>query len=255
MAFGDIPSFLGALSRPAPRMPSPGEALPGSDTPRFAVRETNAVLGTPLLAEPGPGEEVVYLAMGCFWGTERIFWRLDGVTATAVGYLGGRTPHPTYEEVCSGRTGHAEAVRVVFDPARVGRERIIATFFENHDPTTPDRQGNDFGTQYRSGIWYTTAQQHDAAHAARAAFTHALAQAGHGAPTTEIRPFDDAAASAAGDPTGDGGVGRAGTGAPFYVAEDVHQQYLEANPNGYCNHGPNGLTCQVGVADVPVPEP
>lgn len=247
----DIGDFLDASflrSRPRPVMVSREDALPGRSEPVFAQRATHAVLGTPLDVRP-EGTEEIYLAMGCFWGAERIFWRLDGVVATSVGYLGGWTPNPTYEEVCTGRTGHAEAVRVVHDPAVVSTETILATFFENHDPTTANRQGNDVGTQYRSGIWFTTPEQRTAAHAARRAFARALADAGYGAPTTEIRPFDEQAARLSGDADGDGLVGRPGPGAPYYLAEDHHQQYLEANPGGYCNHGPNGLTCQVGVLD------
>ena len=232
-------------------MVAPQDALPGRSAPAYSVPPTNLVLGTDLLAEPRGSEEVLYLAMGCFWGVERIYWRMPGVVATSVGYLGGYTPHPTYEEVCTGRTGHAEAVRVVHDPTVVPTEAILATFFENHDPTTANRQGNDVGTQYRSGIWFTNPEQRRHAHAARTAFARALAAAGHGAPTTEIRPYDEAAAEASGDASGDGEVGRAGTGAPFHLAEKEHQQYLERHPGGYCNHGPNGLTCQVAIADFP----
>jgi len=205
-------------------MVTAAEALPGRETPLFSVPETHAVLGTPLRGPWPEGTEVLYVAMGCFWGAERIFWRLDGVVTTAAGYLGGFTPNPTYEEVCTGRTGHTEAVLVAYDPARTDPERLLKAFWENHDPTTPNRQGNDVGTQYRSGIYWTTPAQQNAAEATKEAFGRVLADGGHGPISTEVLP--------------------AGT---FYYAEDYHQQYLHKNPGGYCNHGPNGYTCPVGL--------
>ena len=165
--------------------------------------------------------------MGCFWGAERIFWRLDGVVTTAVGYAGGHTPNPTYEEVCSGRTGHTEAVLVVFDPAVVGLDTVLATFWEGHDPTQGMRQGNDRGTQYRSAIYTTTPEQLAAATTSRDAYQEHLTAAGYGEITTEIRPATDA---------------------PFFYAEGYHQQYLSKNPNGYCGIGGTGVSCPIGVA-------
>ncbi len=210
--------------RPTPRMVGAEEALRGRDVPAYRVPETHEVLDTPLRGPWPEGTEVLYVAMGCFWGAERIFWRLDGVVTTAAGYLGGFTPNPTYEEVCTGLTGHTEAVLVAYDPARTGPEELLKAFWENHDPTTPNRQGNDVGTQYRSGIYWTTPEQQRAAELTREAFGRVLADAGHGPVSTEIAP--------------------AGT---FYYAEDYHQQYLHKNPGGYCNHGPNGYTCPVGL--------
>ena len=248
-----------ALWRPRrPVMVSSDDALPGHAERPFTVRADHAVLAGPLDGPWPDGSEVLYVAMGCFWGAERLYWRTDGVVSTACGYLGGYTPHPTYDEVCSGATGHAEAVRVVYDPARVTPAELCAVFFENHDPTTPDRQGNDVGTQYRSGIWWTTPAQRSAALAARAAFSVLVQEAGHGPVVTEVRPYDEEAiarAAAADGPVADeaglaagiGAGGHPGTGAPFYLAEDEHQQYLEARPWGYCNHGPNGFTCPTGV--------
>ena len=176
--------------------------------------------------------------LGCFWGAERVFWRLPGVYTTAVGYAGGETPNPTYEEVCSGMTGHTEAVLVVYDPKQIGYDRLLKTFWESHDPTQGMRQGNDVGTQYRSAIYVTTPEQKRLAEASRDAYQRALAAAGKGAVTTEIR---DAPA--------------------FYYAEDYHQQYLEKNPNGYCGLGGTGVSCPVaarwlkrrGVAGVAAP--
>jgi peptide-methionine (S)-S-oxide reductase len=170
---------------------------------------------------------VLYVAMGCFWGVERIFWRQDGVIATAAGYMGGYTRNPTYEETCTGLTGHAETVRVVYDPEKTSPELLLKAFWENHDPTTPNRQGNDIGTAYRSAIYWTTEGQRLAAEATREAFQKVLDDNGLGPITTEIRSAEDAG--------------------PFYLAEDYHQGYLHKNPGGYCNHGPNGLTCPVGI--------
>ncbi|GAA4288731.1 peptide-methionine (S)-S-oxide reductase MsrA [Georgenia daeguensis] len=201
------------------------EALPGRPAPGYAVPTTHEVLGSPLQGPWPAGSEVLYVAMGCFWGAERIFWRQPGVISTAAGYLGGFTPYPTYEEVCTGLTGHTEAVQVVYDPAKTSPELLLKAFWENHDPTTPNRQGNDVGTQYRSGIYWTTPGQEAAARATRDAFQQVLTDHGHGTISTELLPF-------AGE---------------FFYAEDYHQQYLHKNPGGYCNHGPNGLTCPVGL--------
>jgi peptide-methionine (S)-S-oxide reductase len=209
------------------QMPQPEEALAGRDTRPFPVSPTHVVLGTPIEGPWPDGSQVLHVAMGCFWGVERIFWRLPGVVATAVGYMGGYTPNPTYEETCTGLTGHAETVRVVYDPSRTDAEHLLKAFWENHDPTTPNRQGNDVGTAYRSAIYWTTPEQEAAALATRDAFQRVLHENGHGDITTEIRSADDAG--------------------PFYLAEDYHQGYLHKNPGGYCNHGPNGMTCPVGL--------
>lgn len=208
-------------------MPTRDEALPGRDERPYAVNPTHVVLGTPLEGPWPDGSQVLYVGMGCFWGVERIFWRLPGVIATAAGYMGGYTPHPTYEETCTGLTGHAETVRVVYDPAKTTPELLFKAFWENHDPTTSNRQGNDIGTAYRSAIYWTTPDQEAAALATRDAFQRVLTEHGYGAIATEIRSGDDA-----------------GT---FYLAEDYHQGYLHKNPGGYCNHGPNGMTCPVGI--------
>ena len=205
------------------RLPRAQDALPGRDTP-LPLHNAHAVHGRPLQGA-FEGLEQVQFGMGCFWGAERAFWSLPGVVTTAVGYAGGSTPNPTYREVCSGQTGHAEVVRVVFDPGKVSREQVLRTFWENHDPTQGMRQGNDVGTQYRSGIYVNSESQRQAAEAAKAVYQEALAKAGHhGTITTEIVDAPE-----------------------FYYAEDYHQQYLHKNPGGYCNHGPNGLTCQVGI--------
>jgi len=210
-------------------MITPGESLPGR-AEALPVSDRHAVLGTPLRGPWAPGLEVAYFGMGCFWGAERLFWRLPGVFSTAVGYQGGYTPNPTYEETCTGMTGHTEAVQVVYDPAKVSYEDLLKVFWENHDATQGMRQGNDVGSQYRSTIYATTDAQLKAALASRDAFAPAVRAAGLGEITTEIAKA-----------------------AEFYYAEDYHQQYLSdaKNPNGYCNHGPNGLTCPVGVARVP----
>lgn len=201
------------------------EALAGREQPvADGSRMFHRVLGTPLHAVP-EGHEVAYLALGCFWGAEKLFWKVPGVYVTSVGYEGGSTPNPTYEEVCTGRTGHAETVKVVYDPATVSYDQLLTVFFENHDPTQGMRQGNDRGTQYRSGIYtYGDAQQR-AAEASRDAFAPVLAKAGYGAITTEILPAP-----------------------PFYYAEAYHQQYLGKNPGGYCGLGGTGVTCPVGAA-------
>ncbi|GAA1175648.1 peptide-methionine (S)-S-oxide reductase MsrA [Ornithinimicrobium humiphilum] len=201
--------------------------LPGRPTPLPGIPERHEVLGTSLHGPWPEGTEVLYVAMGCFWGAERIFWQLPGVVTTAAGYMGGQTPNPTYEETCTGRTGHAEAVLVAYDPARTTPELLLKAFWENHDPTTLNRQGNDIGTQYRSAIYWTTPGQEAAARATRDAFEKLIMADGHGPVVTELRSAEDAG--------------------PFYYAEDYHQQYLHKNPGGYCNHGPNGYTCPVGL--------
>ncbi|WP_213453573.1 peptide-methionine (S)-S-oxide reductase MsrA [Rhizomonospora bruguierae] len=207
-------------------LPTPEAALPGRDTP-MSVSAPHTVLGTPLTGPWPEGTEVAVFGMGCFWGAERLFWQLPGVYTTSAGYAGGGTPNPTYEEVCSGRTGHAEVVQVVYDPKKIAYEDLLKVFWENHDPTQGMRQGNDVGTQYRSAIYTTTGEQARAAVASRDAFQPVVSAAGHGTITTEIAPLG-----------------------PYYLAEDYHQQYLSdaKNPYGYCNHGPTGMTCPVGVA-------
>jgi peptide-methionine (S)-S-oxide reductase len=207
-------------------LPTPEEALPGRDT-SMPVSGRHTVLGTPLTGPWPAGHQVAVFGMGCFWGAERLFWTIPGVYSTSVGYAGGVTPNPTYEETCTGRTGHTEAVQVVFDPSVVSYQQLLKVFWENHDPTQGMRQGNDIGTQYRSAIYATTDEQLAEAEASREAFEPVTEAAGYGEITTEIA--------------------KAG---PFYYAEDYHQQYLSdaKNPGGYCNHGPNGLSCPVGVA-------
>jgi peptide-methionine (S)-S-oxide reductase len=214
-------------NRLATTMVTPEQALPGRATRPFTVPERHEVLGTPLAGPWPDGTQVIYVAMGCFWGAERIFWQLPGVVTTAVGYMGGFTPNPTYEETCTSRTGHTETVLVAYDPEVTSPELLLKAFWENHDPTTPNRQGNDIGTQYRSAIYWTTPEQEAAVKATSEAFQRELTEHGLGPISTEMRP-----ASEAGE---------------FYYAEDYHQQYLHKNPGGYCNHGPNGLTCQVGA--------
>lgn len=206
------------------------QALPGRETPSFTLREPHTVLGHPLTGPYPAGLEVADFGLGCFWGAERTFWRLPGVWTTLVGYQGGYTPNPTYEEVCSGLTGHTEAVRVVFDPAVVSYERLLKTFWEAHDPTQGNRQGNDVGTQYRSAVYTHSAAQAAAVTATRDAFQPELRALGLGAITTEIAPAG-----------------------PFYPAEPYHQQYLSdaKNPNGYCGLGGTGASCPIGVARTP----
>lgn len=197
-------------------------ALPGRPTPIPTAR-IHFVFGTPLGGPFAAGSETAYFAMGCFWGAERGFWDLPGVVSTAVGYQGGFTPNPTYEEVSSGLTGHAETVRVVFDPARTSYTAMLTHFFEGHDPTQGMRQGNDVGTQYRSALYTTSATQRRLAEHAVASYQPRLTAAHYGTITTEIA--------------------EAG---PFYFAEDYHQQYLAKNPNGYCGHGGTGVSCPIG---------
>lgn len=205
------------------QLPTPDTALPGRAEP-LQVSKVHFVNGNPTV-EPWPdGMELALFGMGCFWGAERKFWQTEGVFSTQVGYAGGFTPNPTYEEVCSGRTGHTEVVRVVFDARRVSYEELLKVFWENHDPTQGMRQGNDIGTQYRSAIYVYDDAQRAAAEATREAFGERLRAAGHGPITTEIRPA----------PT-------------FYYAEDYHQQYLGKNPQGYCGLGGTGVSCPVGL--------
>jgi len=200
-------------------MVRPEEAPPGRSTP-LALGERHFVLGTPLMP-PFPGMELALFGMGCFWGAERKFWQAEGVHSTAVGYASGFTPNPTYEEVCTGRTGHAEVVRVVFDPGRTSYEALLEIFWESHDPTQGMRQGNDVGAMYRSGIYGYSEEQRSAAETARDAYQDRLRKAGHGAITTEILDAPE-----------------------FYYAEDYHQQYLAKNPSGYCGIGDTGVSCR-----------
>jgi peptide-methionine (S)-S-oxide reductase len=207
------------LFRRKSEMVAADEALPGRSTP-LPVPARHFVNGAPLQPPFPQGLEESYFALGCFWGAERLFWQVPGVFSTSVGYQGGYTPHPTYEEVCTGRTGHAEVVRVVFDPRQVSYEQLLRAFWESHDPTQGMRQGNDVGTQYRSALYVTTPAQRTAAEAGKRAYQERLTAAGLGTITTEIRD------------------------APlFYFAEDYHQQYLAKNPNGYCGLGGTGVRC------------
>jgi peptide-methionine (S)-S-oxide reductase len=205
------------------RIPTPEEALPGRATP-LPVPRAHYVNGNPIAPPFAPGLELAQFGMGCFWGAERKFWELPGVFSTAVGYAGGHTPNPTYEEVCSGLTGHTEAVLVVYDPARVAYAELLRVFFENHDPTQGMRQGNDAGTQYRSALYVYSAEQRRAAAAALEAYAKRLHEAGYGAITTELRDAP-----------------------PFYYAEEYHQQYLAKNPRGYCGVGGTGVACPLGT--------
>ncbi|OYN92300.1 peptide-methionine (S)-S-oxide reductase MsrA [Parenemella sanctibonifatiensis] len=217
--------MFGSLFGDKQTMVTPERALRGRETPVLTSFPEHLVLEVPIDAEP-PGSEVAYLAGGCFWGIERIAWRLDGVVNTAVGYMGGYTPNPTYEETCTAKTGHAETVKVVFDPKHISYAELLQVFFENHNPTTANRQGNDIGTQYRSAIFTTSEEQAQIANDAIIQLDPRFRDAGHGPITTQVSP--------------------AGT---FYYAEAEHQQYLDRNPNGYCNHGPNGMSCPIGVLD------
>ncbi|MGC5306496.1 peptide-methionine (S)-S-oxide reductase MsrA [Micromonospora zamorensis] len=214
------------LRRMNAEMVSPDQALPGRPI-AMPVADRHEVLGTPLKGPFPEGLQVAVFGMGCFWGAERLFWTLPGVYTTSAGYAGGVTKNPTYEETCSGRTGHAEVVQVVYDPSKITYEDLLKVFWENHDPTQGMRQGNDVGTQYRSAIYTTTDEQRAIAESSRDAFQPIVTRAGKGEITTEIAPLGS-----------------------YYFAEDYHQQYLAPtkNPNGYCNHGPNGLSCPVGVA-------
>jgi peptide-methionine (S)-S-oxide reductase len=211
------------LGRKPLAIPSAAEALPGRSQ-RMPVPRTHFVNGAPLEPPFPAGLELALFGMGCFWGAERKFWELPGVFSTSVGYAGGQTPNPTYREVCTGRTGHTEAVRVVFDPRKVSYETLLRAFWENHDPTQGMRQGNDVGTQYRSAIYWYGDDQRRAAEASREAYQKSLTGAGHGAITTELREAPE-----------------------FYYAEDYHQQYLAKNPGGYCGIGGTGVACPAGL--------
>jgi peptide-methionine (S)-S-oxide reductase len=214
-------------SRLKSTMISPEKALPGRQTRPYSVPADHAVLGTPLEGPWPAGTQVLYLAMGCFWGAEKAFWSIPGVVTTAAGYQGGYTPNPTYEETCSGLTGHTEMVMVAYDPAQVSAAELLKVFWESHDPTQGYRQGNDLGTQYRSAVYWTTPEQHAAYQATRTAYAASLKRAGYGEITTEAR-----SAAAAGE---------------FYFAEDYHQQYLFKVPNGYCPSHSTGVSCPIGV--------
>jgi peptide-methionine (S)-S-oxide reductase len=212
------------FSRGKTNLIAPEEALPGHDAEALPMPLNHYVLGTPIKPPFPEGMQQIVVGMGCFWGAERIFWQAPGVYTTAVGYAGGYTRNPTYEEVCTARTGHTEAVLVVFDPEKTSVEELLKLFWEGHDPTQGMRQGNDVGTQYRSAIYYANDEQRQAAEASAAAFGERLKGAGFGEVTTEIAPAGD-----------------------FYYAEDYHQQYLAKVPNGYCGLGGTGVSCPVGL--------
>ncbi|WP_312128211.1 peptide-methionine (S)-S-oxide reductase MsrA [Brevundimonas sp.] len=211
------------LLKKADTLPTQAEALPGR-AQVMPTDETHHVLGTPLKGPWPQGMEVAVFGMGCFWGVERVFWKLDGVYSTAAGYAGGITPNPTYEEVCTGRTGHTEVVQVVFDTAKTSYADLLKAFWENHDPTQGMRQGNDVGTQYRSAIYYQNEAQKAEAEASKAAYQQALSEAGRGEITTEILEAPE-----------------------FYYAEGYHQGYLAKNPAGYCGIGGTGVVCPIGL--------
>src|SRR3954471_13308813 len=206
-----------------PSVPDAAEALPGRDE-KMVVPTRHEALGTPLEPPFPEGFERLVVGLGCFWGAERVFWKAPGVYTTAVGYAGGHTPNPTYQEACSGRTGHTEAVLVVFDPAVTSYDELLRLFWESHDPTQGMRQGNDVGTQYRSAIYVGSDAEREAAERSRKVFSERLGAAGYGDVTTEIAPLSD-----------------------FYYAEDYHQQYLAKNPNGYCGLGGTGVSCPIGL--------
>ena len=215
---------MGWFSKPS-EIPTAAEALPGRSE-RMPIAAAHFVTGAPLDG-PFEGLETILVAMGCFWGAERKFWEAPGVVSTSVGYVAGHTPNPTYEEVCSGRTGHTEAVRAVFDPGQTTYEAMLRIFWESHDPTQGMRQGNDRGTQYRSGLYYYDEAQKAAAEHSREVFQKELNAAGYGAITTELASAPE-----------------------YYFAEDYHQQYLAKNPNGYCGLGGTGVSCPIGLSNV-----
>ncbi|CAB4938453.1 unannotated protein [freshwater metagenome] len=215
-------SFLDRFARSL-EVPAPDATLPGRAQEIPGIPDHHAVTGAPIRPPFPDGVRTIVLGLGCFWGAERLFWQLDGVVSTAVGYAGGTTPNPTYEEVCSGHTGHTEVVLVAYDPARISTETVLAAFWEGHDPTEGMRQGNDVGTQYRSAIYWDGEDQHAVALATRERFQGALTAAGRGEITTEIAPAG-----------------------PFYYAEEYHQQYLHKVPHGYCGLGGTGVSCPVG---------
>jgi peptide-methionine (S)-S-oxide reductase len=208
------------FNRSKSKIPTADEALPGRASPGFPIAQMHAVNGAPLTPPWPEGAQTALFGLGCFWGAERLFWTLPGVITTAVGYAGGTTPNPTYEEVCSGRTGHAEVVLVVFDPQRISFDDLLKVFFEEHDPTQGMRQGNDFGTQYRSAVLYADEDQRERVEGARDRYAAALEKRGLGPVTTEIAPAG-----------------------PFYYAEEYHQQYLHKVPNGYCGLVGTGVVC------------
>lgn len=212
------------MFKKSPILPGPGEALPGRADAIPTARD-HSINGHPLKGPYPQDSETAVFGMGCFWGAERKFWELgDGVYVTAVGYAGGLTPNPTYQEVCSGQTGHNEVVLVVFDPRKISYEQLLKTFWENHDPTQGMRQGNDIGTQYRSGIYVFSEEQRKAAEVSKKTYENAIAARNYGPITTEVLDAPD-----------------------FYFAEDYHQQYLAKNPLGYCGLGGTGVTCQIGT--------
>lgn len=215
--------MISLFSKPM-TLPGEADALPGRDAP-LAIAPEHFVSGAPLKGPYPQGTQTVYFGLGCFWGAERLFWQIDGVHVTAAGYQGGITPNPTYEEVCSGRTGHTEAVMVVYDPAKVSLASLLKTFWEAHDPTQGMRQGNDVGTQYRSAIYTTTPEQAELAAQSRADYEARLRAAGRGAITTDVAPAG-----------------------PFYFAETYHQQYLAKNPGGYCGLRGTGVACPLPAA-------
>jgi peptide-methionine (S)-S-oxide reductase len=212
------------FGRKNPEMISPSQALPGRTDQTMPVPAEHFELGTPLVGPWPENTGTLVVGMGCFWGAERMFWQAPGVYSTAVGYAGGYTPNPTYEEVCSGLTGHTEVVLVVFDASNVSVNDMLRVFWENHNPTQGMRQGNDIGTQYRSGIYFTSDEERSAAEATRDAYQEQLSKAGYGTITTEIAPLTH-----------------------FYYAEPYHQQYLGKNPNGYCGIGGTGVSCPAGI--------
>lgn len=212
------------LFRTKTEMVTPDAALPGRTDQTMPVPERHFVLGSPLTPPWPEGMQTAVFGMGCFWGAERKFWQTPGVYSTSVGYAGGYTPNATYEEACSGRTGHAEVVLVVFDPTQVTYQQLLQVFWENHDPTQGMRQGNDVGTQYRSAVYTTDPAQESVVSSTLAMFQQRLSQAGYGTITTEVKPLDE-----------------------YYYAEPYHQQYLAKNPNGYCGIGGTGVSCPVGV--------
>lgn len=209
-------------------VPAADQTLPGRETELSGIPERHAVLDAPLKPPFGEGVRTAVFGLGCFWGAERIFWQLPGVVSTAVGYAGGTTPNPTYEETCSGQTGHTEAVLVAYDPAQISYDDLLKVFWEGHDPTHGMRQGNDVGTQYRSAIYWDGQDQHEAAIASAERYGAALKSSGKGEITTEIAPAG-----------------------PFYYAEDYHQQYLHKVPHGYCGLGGTGVSCPIGTAKRP----
>ena len=211
------------FTRKSHTMPAPEDTLPGR-AGAMPVTERHAVLDTPLEPPFPEGIEVAIFGMGCFWGAERVFWQLPGVYTTAVGYSGGTTPNPTYEETCSGRTGHTEAVLVAYDPTKISYDELLRTFWEGHDPTQGMRQGNDVGSQYRSALYWTTPAQQEAALASKARYAMELAKSGYPMITTELAEAGE-----------------------FYFAETYHQQYLARNPRGYCGIGGTGVSCPIGT--------